>query len=93
MERKWNPGIINPGLCYASSRLRSLPSVWAEVESLKPLQEDNPRQQALIKGNKRIRSDYRWVTKMDYHGHSIHWLECLETLSEEGKEKRKARLS
>ena len=63
-----------------------LPSVWAEVERLKPLQEDNPRRQALINGNKRIRSDYRWVTKVDYNGHSLHWLECLETLSEEGKE-------
>lgn len=63
-----------------------LPSVWEEVESLGSLQTGNRRSETRIEGKKKIERAYRWVTGIDYNGHSVHWLECRETISEAGKE-------
>lgn len=63
-----------------------LPSVWKEAESLKLLQEENRRRYVVVEGNKGIRRDYRWVTKIDYNDCIVHWIECLETVSEADKD-------
>ena len=63
-----------------------LSTVWDEVESLGKLQTENRRYETRIEGNKRIERVYRWVTEIDYNGHSVHWLECRETISQTDKE-------
>lgn len=60
--------------------------MWEEAESLKPLQPENQRREKTIEGKKAIVREYRWVTGIDYNDHRLHWLECLETISEAGKE-------
>ena len=55
-----------------------LPTVWRKVDSQGALQRANCRQQTRTKGNKSLKNDYRWVTDIDYRGHNMHWMECVE---------------
>ena len=66
----------------------SLPSVWKEVDSLKPLQKNNHRCEIVNEGKKEIQRDYKWVTEIDYNGHLVHWVECKEKSNEENNEVR-----
>ncbi len=59
----------------------NLPSVWEEVRALLPLRPGQHRRERRIQGQARIAHDFRWVTDLDYHGHRLQWLECLETLT------------
>ncbi len=57
----------------------NLPSVWEEVRALLALCPDQHRRERRFQGQQRIEQDFRWITDLDYHGHRLQWLECLET--------------
>jgi len=59
----------------------NLPSVWEEVRALLPLCPDQHRHERRLQAQQRIEQDFRWVTDIDYHGHRLQWLECLETVT------------
>jgi hypothetical protein len=59
----------------------NLPTVWAEVMELQPLQKQNTRQVVYYRpdGNT-VMQAFQWVTGVDYQGHTLNWLECAETI-------------
>jgi hypothetical protein len=59
----------------------NLPSVWEEVRALRPLSPGQHRREQRLQGQERIEQDFRWITDIDYHGHRLQWLECLDTLT------------
>ena len=59
----------------------NLPSVWEEVRALLPLSPDQHRRERRLQGQERIEQDFRWVTDIDYRGHRLQWLECIETVT------------
>ena len=60
----------------------NLPSVWKEVAGLTPLQLNNKhREMIYLPGGKTIEQEFKWVTGLNYHGHVLHWLECVESVS------------
>lgn len=59
----------------------NLPSVWEEVRALRLLCLDQHRHERCFQGQARIEQDFRWVTDVDYRGHRLQWLECLETVT------------
>lgn len=57
----------------------SLPSVWEEVRDLMPLQCANThREVRYLPGGATIEQAFQWVEKVDYHEHTLQWLECRE---------------
>ena len=60
----------------------NLPSVWKDVAGLQPLQAGNTYSEVLRLPNGRtIEQRFNWVTEVDYHGHTLNWLVCVETVS------------
>jgi len=59
----------------------NLPSIWEEVRALLPLSPNRHRRERRLQGQERIEQDFRWVTDLDYHGHRLQWLECIETVT------------
>jgi hypothetical protein len=59
----------------------NLPSVWEEVQALLPRCPDQHCHERRFQGQERIEQDFRWVTDIDYHGHRLQWLDCLETVT------------
>lgn len=60
----------------------NLPSVWSKANMLAPLQLNNKlNQQSVLPGGKTIEQELQWVTGIDYHGHALNCLECVETVS------------
>ncbi len=55
-----------------------LPSVWAEALSLLEISKDNHRIEKLRDSNESIHRDYDWVNAIDYNGHVVNWLKCVE---------------
>jgi hypothetical protein len=55
-----------------------LPSLWAEALSLLKISKDNNRTENLKNSNESIHRDYVWVNGIDYHGHVVNWLKCVE---------------
>lgn len=55
-----------------------LPSFWAEALSLLEISKNNNRTESLIDRNESIHRDYFWVNDIDYHGHFLSWVKCLE---------------
>jgi hypothetical protein len=60
----------------------NLPSVWEEVQALRPLSPGQHRRERRIQGAERIEQVFHWITDIDYHGHRLHWLEGIETISD-----------
>jgi hypothetical protein len=58
----------------------NLPSIWEEVQALRPLGPTQQRRERRIQGSERIEQRFHWVTDIDYRGHRLQWLECLETV-------------
>jgi hypothetical protein len=58
----------------------NLPSVWEEVPVLQALNPDQYRHERHIHGPEVIDQAFRWVNQIDYQGHALHWLECVETV-------------
>ena len=59
----------------------NLPTVWQEVQALRPLNPARERRERRIQGSERIEQVFHWVTDIDYCGHRLQWLECLETVN------------
>lgn len=53
----------------------SMPETYAEFENLKELSSENKEKFATAK----LIQNYQWVTEIDYEGHSLNALECVET--------------
>ena len=60
-----------------------LPSVWEEVHALGARMQGNQRRQTTDQGKKQIQRDYRWISEIDYKGHTVYWAECNETIFRE----------
>jgi len=59
----------------------NLPTVWEEVLELQPLQSDNTHIEVCYQPDgKTIEQVFKWVTKIDYQGHTLNWLSCEETI-------------
>jgi len=58
----------------------NLPTVWEEVQALRPLGPTQQRRERRLQGRQRIEQVFHWVTDIDYRGHRLQWLECLETV-------------
>ena len=56
----------------------TLPSFWGEALSLLEISKKNNRTERLIDRNESINRDYAWVNEIDYHGHLLNWVKCLE---------------
>lgn len=59
----------------------NLPSVWEEVQALRPLSPGQHRHERRVQGAQVIEQAFAWVTDIDYHGHRLQWLEGIETVS------------
>ena len=60
----------------------NLPSVWSQANGFAPSQlSNNHSEKSLLAGGKTIGQEFRWVTGLDYHGHALNYLECVETVS------------
>jgi len=59
----------------------NLPSVWEEVQALRPLRPGQHRHERRVQGAQVIEQAFAWVTDIDYQGHRLQWLECLETVT------------
>lgn len=70
----------------------NLPSVWQEVELLSHCALEK---QCVQRENKN--STFSWINNIEYQGHNLHWIECIEdhptANSEEGKTSRFVHLS
>ena len=66
----------------------NLPTIWEETRELQIYQKNNEYREFITKpdGNTE-EQQYRWVTKMDYHGHTLNWLECKETTTHRNQKK------
>jgi hypothetical protein len=58
----------------------NLPSVWEEVQALQALNPLQHRHERRYQGQRRIEHTFRWLNDLDYRGHRLHGLECVETL-------------
>jgi len=66
----------------------NLPTIWEETRELQNYQIENQHQEFTIIPDKNTEEQlYRWVTKMDYHGHTLNWLECKETITRKNSKK------
>jgi len=59
----------------------NLPTVWEEVFSLKSIVKGNHCTDTRIIAHKKIQQDYCWINKIDYHGHLLNWVECVEIVA------------
>lgn len=60
----------------------NLPSVWKEVKSLLPLANAaQTYQKTFCNSTHWIINNYRWIKDIEYQKHSIHWIECVQTLT------------
>ena len=55
-----------------------LPSFWAEALSLLDISKNNSRTEKLRDSNESTHRDYVWVNAIDYNGHVVNWLKCVE---------------
>jgi hypothetical protein len=60
----------------------NLPSVWEEVQALQALSPEHQRHERRLQGETVIEQCFRWVNHIDYQGYALHWIECLETLTD-----------
>jgi len=56
----------------------NLPSVWEEVLSLKGLVTGNTRTLKRLIHEKNVTQEFCWINTIDYKGHKVNWIECIE---------------
>jgi len=83
----------NDWMYIATFKDGCLPTVWREKAELLPLMPDNHRQERSYQGKTTTERKYSWVNDIDYHGHCLHWIECLETIEKENGECQTTRFS
>jgi len=59
----------------------NLPSVWKEVNHLRPSTGGNRRHDHRIEASQSIEQDFIWFNGVDYQGHLVNWIECTETVT------------
>jgi len=62
----------------------SIPSVFREFNDLLPLNTENTGQHVIGTDTMQV---FRWVNDIEYEGHSLHLLECKETVTKKGRSK------
>jgi hypothetical protein len=58
----------------------NLPSVWEEVESLKPLQKENKLEVTTHKKREKEITKHQWRTEIKYKGHILNWIKTEEEI-------------
>jgi hypothetical protein len=71
----------------------NLPSVWEEINELLPLMPNNHRQIRRHYKSSMLGQDYCWVNDIDYCGFKLHWIECIETKTNEQGDISKTKFS
>ena len=69
-KNKWN--------FMGTKKEGKLPSVWAEALSLLKISKNNNRTEKLRDSNEFTHRDYVWLNAIDYNGHVVNWLKCVE---------------
>jgi len=60
----------------------NLPSVWEEARALQALQRQNNHREVRHRPNgTTVKQAFEWVINIDYKGHTLNWLECVETIN------------
>ena len=61
----------------------NLPTIWEETRELQFYQKENHYREFITLANNNTEERcYRWVTGMDYHGYTLNWLECKESITQ-----------
>jgi len=68
----------------------NLPTVWKKIEILKPGMTDNTYNQPIEEKGKKIHRSYCWINGIDYHGHQLNWIECVESIENKKVNKEKS---
>lgn len=68
----------------------NLPSVWEKIEILKPDTTDNTYNETIKEKGKKIHRYYCWVNEIDYHGHQLSWIECVESIENIDEKKKQS---
>ena len=68
----------------------NLSTVWQEINALKPFQPGQQRTQTRYEsgqhGDTIIRSDYEWVSDLDYQGYTLNWVNCYQITTRQHKQ-------
>jgi hypothetical protein len=59
----------------------NLPTVWEDIQGLLPLTLAQYRHERRYSGSTVIDQTIRWVNALDYGGHTLAWLECVEVVT------------
>ena len=71
-----------------------LSSVWQEVKELLPLSLNNHHQQNTHPTkHTTISQNFSWVNEIDYNGTQLHWIECLETKTDQDGKAKETRFA
>jgi hypothetical protein len=61
----------------------NLPSVWEELRLLPPTGKEQATQ-TMADRNSLTQRHYRWRNGIDYNGHMVNWIECMELVTDIG---------
>jgi hypothetical protein len=59
----------------------NLPTVWADVQGLLPRTPGQCQHERRHHGTTVIDQTWRWLNHLDYRGHTLAWLECVEVVT------------
>jgi hypothetical protein len=59
----------------------NLPTVWEAVEGLLPRTPGQCQHERRHHGTTLIDQTFRWLNHLDYRGHTVAWLECVEVVT------------
>ena len=59
----------------------NLPTVWEEVRALQTLTPAPCRRERRYHGRTVIEQTFRWLSDLEYRGHPLQWLECVELIT------------
>jgi hypothetical protein len=63
----------------------NLPTVWEEVQELLPRTPAPCQHERRHHGTTSIDQTFRWLNHLDYRGHTVAWLECVEIVTPQKK--------
>jgi len=65
----------------------NLPTVWEDVQGLLPRTPAQCQHERRYHGTTVIDQTFRWLNHLDYRGHTLAWLECVEVVTPQKKGK------
>lgn len=68
----------------------NLPSVWKKVGLLGPITAENKYDRLIVEKGKKIRQHYCWINEINYHGYQLNWIECVESIENDEKDKEES---